>query len=294
MPAMTSEVMESCEPRRMMRPVQSTHSSALPAAPLSHVGTLVREWRTTRRLSQLELALEANVSPRHLSCVETGKSQPSREMIARLADALGMPLRERNALLVAAGFAPRYRETDLASPEMAPIRRAIEFILQHQEPYPAIVTNRHWDILLMNESTRRIFKILRPGGPRHVNMLRQIFDPQDMRSVLRNWEELAIDVLRHLHNQVAVAPSDAKARALLDEVLAYPGVPAEWRTRELGSTPQPLLNTVFGRDDLELRFFSTITTFGTPHDVTLDELRIECSFPADDATAEFCRKTMSD
>ena len=125
-------------------------------------------------------------------------------------------------------------------------------------------------------------------------MLRQIFDPQDMRSVLRNWEELAIDVLRHLHNQVAVAPSDAKARALLDEVLAYPGVPAEWRTRELGSTPHPLLNTVFGRDDLELRFFSTITTFGTPHDVTLDELRIECSFPADDATAEFCRKTMSD
>ena len=294
MSAMTSEVMESCEPRRMMRPVQSTHSSALPAAPLSHVGTLVREWRTTRRLSQLELALEANVSPRHLSCVETGKSQPSREMIARLADALGMPLRERNALLVAAGFAPRYRETDLASPEMAPIRRAIEFILQHQEPYPAIVTNRHWDILLMNESTRRIFEILRPGGPRHVNMLRQIFDPQDMRSVLRNWEELAIDVLRHLHNQVAVAPSDAKARALLDEVLAYPGVPAEWRTRELGSTPQQLLNTVFGRDDLELRFFSTITTFGTPHDVTLDELRIECSFPADDATAEFCRKTMSD
>jgi transcriptional regulator with XRE-family HTH domain len=277
----------------MMRPVQSIDASALPAAPLSHVGTMVREWRTTRRLSQLELALEANVSPRHLSCVETGKAQPSRDMIARLADALGMPLRERNALLVAAGFAPRYRETELASPEMAPIRRAIEFILQHQEPYPAIVTNRHWDILLMNESTRRIFEILLPGGPRHVNMLRQIFDPQDMRSVLRNWEELAIDVLRHLHNQVAVAPSDAKARALLDEVLAYPGVPAEWRTREPGSTPQPLLNTVFGKDDLELRFFSTITTFGTPHDVTLDELRIECSFPADDATAEFCRKTMS-
>jgi transcriptional regulator with XRE-family HTH domain len=277
----------------MMRPVQSIDTSALPAAPLSHVGTMVREWRTTRRLSQLELALEANVSPRHLSCVETGKAQPSRDMIARLADALGMPLRERNALLVAAGFAPRYRETELASPEMAPIRRAIEFILQHQEPYPAIVTNRHWDILLMNESTRRIFEILLPGGPRHVNMLRQIFDPQDMRSVLRNWEELAIDVLRHLHNQVAVAPSDAKARALLDEVLAYPGVPAEWRTREPGSTPQPLLNTVFGKEDLELRFFSTITTFGTPHDVTLDELRIECSFPADDATADFCRKTMS-
>ena len=234
--------------------------------------------------------MEANVSPRHLSCVETGKAQPSREMIARLADALTMPLRERNALLIAAGYAPKYRETELTSPEMAPVRRAIDFILQHQEPYPAIVMNRHWDILLMNEALVRIFRVLRPQGPpRHANMLRQIFDPDDMRSLIRNWEELAIDVLRHLHNQVAMAPSDTKARALLEEILEYPGVPAGWRSRELDSAPQPLLNTVFGNGDLELRFFSTISTFGTPHDVTLDELRIECSFPADDATAEFCR-----
>lgn len=290
---MTSEVMESSQRRRIMRPVQSIDTRAPPAAPPSHAGSLLREWRTSRRLSQLELALEANVSPRHLSCVETGKAQPSRDMIARLADALGMPLRERNALLVAAGFAPRYRETELSTPEMVPVRRAIEFILQHQNPYPAIVTNRHWDILLMNDATVRIFNLLRPGGPRHVNMLRQIFDPEDMRSVLLNWEELAIDVIRHLHNQVAQTPSDTKARELLEEVLAYPGVPAEWRTRELDSAPQPLLNTVFGNGDVELRFFSTITTFGTPHDVTLDELRIECSYPADDATAEFCRKVMS-
>jgi transcriptional regulator with XRE-family HTH domain len=259
----------------------------------AHAGTLLREWRTSRRLSQLDLALEANVSPRHLSCVETGKSQPSRDMISRLADALGMPLRERNALLVSAGYAPKYRETQLSSPEMARVRRAIEFILQQQEPYPAIVTNRHWDMLLTNEATKRIFGFLKPGGPRAGNVLRQIFDPEDMRSVLRNWEELAIDIIRHVHNQVAVAPSDTRARALLDEVLAYPGVPEEWRTREPGSMPQPLMNTVFGKDDVELRFFSTITTFGTPHDVTLDELRIECMFPADDVTAEFCRKIAS-
>ena len=184
---MTSEVMEICVRRRIMRLVQS------------HAGTLVREWRTTRRLSQLELALEANVSSRHLSCVETGKAQPSRDMISRLADALEMPLRERNALLVAAGFAPRYRETELKSPEMAPVRRAIEFILQHQEPYPAIVTNRHWEMLLTNDATARIFNRLRPGGPKHRNVLHQIFDPQDMRSVIRNWEECAIDIIRHLH-----------------------------------------------------------------------------------------------
>ncbi|HEX4971726.1 MAG TPA: hypothetical protein VFV69_11775, partial [Steroidobacteraceae bacterium] len=109
----------------------------------------------------------------------------------------------------------------------------------------------------------------------------------------RNWEELAVDIIRHLHNQVAVAPSDTKARALLDEVLAYPNVPEGWRTREPGSAPQPLMNTVFGVGDLELRFFSTITTFGTPHDITLDELRIECMFPADEATAEFCRTAAS-
>jgi transcriptional regulator with XRE-family HTH domain len=278
MPAMTSEVMEIAERRRMMRLVQS------------HAGTLVREWRTTRRLSQLELALEANVSSRHLSCVETGKAQPSRDMISRLADALEMPLRERNALLVAAGFAPRYRETELMSPEMAPVRRAIEFILQHQEPYPAIVTNRHWEMLLTNDATVRIFNRLRPGGPKHRNVLHQIFDPQDMRSVIRNWQECAIDIIRHLHNQVAVSPTDTRARELLQEVLAYPDVPERWRVRELGSVPLPLMNTVFGNGEFELRFFSAITTFGTPHDVTLDELRIECMFPADEATAEFCRK----
>jgi transcriptional regulator with XRE-family HTH domain len=280
MAAMTSEVMEFCEGPRMMRGVDSM---------TTHSGTLLREWRTSRRLSQLDLALEANVSPRHLSCVETGKAQPSREMITRLADALAMPLRERNALLVSAGYAPKYRESELTSPEMAPVRRAIDFILKHQEPYPAIVTNRHWEMLLTNDATARIFGFLRPGGPKHGNVLRQIFDPQDMRSVIRNWEELAIDIIRHLHNQVAVAPSDTKARELLDEVLAYPDVPEGWRTREPGSAPQPLLHTVFGKDDLELRFFSTISTFGTPHDVTLDELRIECMFPGDDVTAEFCR-----
>ena len=251
MPAMTSEVMEFCEPRRMMRSVQSIQTSAPPSAPLSHVGTQLREWRTTRRLSQLELALEANVSPRHLSCVETGKAQPSRDMIARLADALGMPLRERNALLVAAGFAPRYRETELASPEMAPIRRAIEFILQHQEPYPAIVTNRHWDILLMNESTRRIFEILLPGGPRHVNICGRFSIRRTCAAccaIGKSWRSMCCDFCT---TRSQWRRPMKKARALLDEVLAYPGVPAQWRTRELGSTPQPLLNTVFGKDDLE-------------------------------------------
>ncbi|MDR0182776.1 helix-turn-helix domain-containing protein [Lysobacter arvi] len=257
----------------------------------SRLGALLREWRAVRRLSQLDLALDAGVSPRHLSCVETGKAQPSREMIARLADALDVPLRERNALLVAAGFAPRYPETALATPELSQMRRAIEFILAQQEPYPAFVLNRHWDVLMANDAALRVNTFVMNGrASAHANMIRQIFDPDDLRAAVDNWDEVAGDLIRHLHGEVAAAPSDAKARELLEEVLAYPGVPARWRLRDVESAPAPLLTTVLRQGDLRLRFFSTITTFGTPRDVTLEELRIECCFPVDEATAELCRR----
>ena len=260
-----------------------------PPLPAAHVGALLREWRAVRRLSQLDLSLEADVSARHLSYVETGKAQPSRDMVARLADALEMPLRERNALMIAAGYAPEYRETSLTTPEMAPVRRALEFMLAQQEPFPALVMNRHWDLLLANGALTRVFGLLRGGPPTHANILHQIFDPDDMRPFVANWEEVAGDVIRHLHAQVAAAPSDAKARALLDAVLAYPGVPARFRAREPDSLPMPLLTTNFRAGATELRFFSTFATFGTSRDVTIDELRIECLFPADEATAALCR-----
>lgn len=212
-------------------------------------------------------------------------------MITRLADTLEMPLRERNTLLMAAGFAPKYPETALATPALAQVRQAIEFILAQQEPYPAFLLNRHWDVLMANRAASSVNRfVMRGRASVHGNLLRQIFDPDDLRSAVGNWEEVAGDLIRHLHNAVAAAPSDATARALLDEVLAYPGVPARWRTRELGTVPTPLMTTVLRRDDQELRFFSTLTTFGTPRDVTIDELHIECCFPMDDATAELCRK----
>jgi len=254
----------------------------------AHVGALLREWRAARRMSQLALALEAGTSSRHLSYVETGKAQPSREMVSRLARALGMPLRERNALLLAAGYAPEYTESALDAPELAQVRRAVEFILAHQEPYPAFVLNRRWDVLLANDAAARIATHL-IGGTRHTNMVRQFFDPADMRAAVVNWEEVAGDLVKHLHDEVAAAPSDSRARTLLDEVLAYPDVPVRWRERELSSPPPPLLTVVFRGPGRELRFFSAITTFGTPRDVTLDDLRIECAFPADEATAEVCR-----
>jgi transcriptional regulator with XRE-family HTH domain len=241
-----------------------------------------------RRLSQLDLALDAGLSSRHLSCIETGKSHPSREMIGKLADTLEIPLRERNSLYLAGGYAPEHPETPLNMPALTQVGRAIDFILTHQEPYPAFVLNRRWDVLKTNRAAVRVARFLR-GGSAHSNMLRQIFDPDDLRAVIVNWEEVAGDLIRHLHDEVAAAPSDPRARDLLEEVLRYPGVPARWRGRELGVVPPPVLTVTFRKDDRELRFFSTITTFGTPRDVTLDDLRIECAFPADEPTAEQCR-----
>jgi transcriptional regulator with XRE-family HTH domain len=257
----------------------------------ARVGELLREWRAARRLSQLDLALSADISTRHLSCVETGKAQPSRETIARLAEALDMPLRERNALLLAAGFAPQYPETALDTPALAQMQRAIAFILAQQEPYPAFLVNRQWDVLAANQAAARVNAFALGGREsRHDNMMRQFFDPDDLRGAVGNWEEVAGELIRHLHDHVAATPTDAAARDLLEEVLAYPGVPARWRLRDLSRAPSPLLTTVLRRDGAELRFFSTITTFAMPRDVTLDELHIECCFPMDEATAAMCRE----
>jgi transcriptional regulator with XRE-family HTH domain len=253
------------------------------------LGALLRHWRAARRLSQLALALDAGVSSRHLSYVETGRSQPSSEMVLRLAAALEIPLRERNALLLAAGYAPRYFETDLAAPEMARMRSAIDLILRHQEPYPAFVIDRHWNIRLSNQAGPRCTRFLLGAEPTESNMMRLVLHPNGLRPVMVNWEETAGDLIRHLHNQIAASPSDERAKSLLVEVLAYPGIPAQWMSREVGAPSTPLLTTIFQKGDVELRFFSTITSFGTPHDVTLDELRIECSFPANEATATACQ-----
>jgi transcriptional regulator with XRE-family HTH domain len=253
------------------------------------VGGLLREWRAARRLSQLDLALAADISSRHLSYIETGKAQASRETVSRLADALEMPLRERNALLLAAGYAPEYRETALATPELAQMRHAIELILAQQEPYPAFLINRQWEVLSANQGAERVNRFMLGGrASAHTNMVRQFFDPDDLRAAVANWEEVAGEMIRHLHGYVAATPTDRTAKTLLEEALARPGVPAHWRLRDLSALPSPLLTTVLRRDGVQLRFFSTITTFAMPRDVTLDELHIECCFPMDEETAAHC------
>jgi len=259
------------------------------------VGARLREWRLARHLSQLQLALAAETSTRHLSCIETGKSKAGRELLARLAEALEMPLRERNALLLDAGYAPHFPESPLDAPVLARIDQAIDAILAQQSPYPAFLINRRWDVLRANAAAERVNRLMLGGrASAHANIMRQFFDPADLRASIANWEEVAGELIAHLHEQVAAAPGDTVARELLREMLAYPGVPARWRQRDLSAPPSPLLTTVMKRDGIELRFFSTITTFAMPRDITLDELHIECCFPMDDATAAHCRALASE
>jgi len=214
-------------------------------------------------------------------------------MIARLSGVLAIPLREVNSLLIAAGYAPSYPETALRKPSLEPVRRAIDLILKHQEPYPAFVLDRHWEILETNQAAVRMNQFLLDGrrSP-HSNMLLQFFDPEDLRSVVSNWEEVAGDLLRHLQEAVRAAPSDEKAREVLEAVRRYPGIPDRWMARDLSSLDPapPLLTVSFSKGGRELRFFSTITTFGTANDVTVEELRIECAFPGDESTEAFCRE----
>jgi transcriptional regulator with XRE-family HTH domain len=251
-------------------------------------GELLRHWRTLRSLSQLELALDAGVSSRHLSFMESGRARPSADMVARLAETLSLPLRERNALLLAAGFAPKYEERPLAAAELAGARDAIELILRQQEPYPAFVVSQRWDIVMRNRASERVFGWLLRGRMRSPNIMRQVFADDGLRPLIVNWDEVARDMLEHLYGQVSRTPSDAELLALLSEILASPYAPT--RSAASSPAPAPLLTAIYRRDGRELRFFSTLTTFGAPYDVTLEELRIECAFPADAATDAFCRE----
>ena len=253
----------------------------------SPVGQLLRQWRERRRMSQLTLAAEAEVSTRHVSFVETGRGHPSREMVLLLAGALDVPPRARNDLLIAAGYAPMYRESGLDAPEMAQFRRALGFIMHQQEPYPAIALDRHWNMLLTNNGARRLVGLLLDpaagdawGPP---NALRLVCHPQGLRPSIVNWEATAAALIQWLHRDF-LRSGDAEIRRLLDELLAYPGIPGNWRTLDLDAPTAPFLAIQMQKDDLHLRFFTTLTTLGTPYDITLHELRIESFFPADDAT----------
>ncbi len=261
-----------------------------PAA-TSPVGGILKQWRGLRGLSQLELAHDANTSARHLSFVETGRARPSREMVQRFAEALDMPLRERNALLLAAGFAAVYRERPLDDDAMAQARRALEFILKAHEPFPALVMSRTWDLLAANQAAGRLMAWLGAGNApvgTPPNVLRLLLHPDGLRPYIADWESAAASLIARARREDGPAGDETMAR-LLDEVLQYPGIPRKWRAPDFDAEVLPLLPLTFEKDGVRSSWFTTIATFGTPQDITLQELRIESFFPADEETEAAAR-----
>jgi transcriptional regulator with XRE-family HTH domain len=254
---------------------------------LSPVGGLLRHWRRARGLSQLGLALDAATTARHLSFVETGRSQPSREMVLRLTRALDVPLRERNRLLLAAGYAPLYRETGLAAEGSAQVRAALERMLGAHEPYPAVVMDRYWNVMESNGAASRFFGWLlgerHPGTP--PNVVRLMFDPSGLRPFVRNWDTAADALIQRVHREAVGGLPDPETLALLDEVLGLPGIPPAWRAPDLHAVPVPVVPVEFEKEGLALSYFSMVTTVGTPQDAMLQEIRVESFFPADETTA---------
>ncbi len=260
------------------------------ASPPSRVGELLRDWRRRRRLSQLDLSVEAEVSARHLSFVETGRSKPSRELVLHLAEHLDVPLRERNALLLAAGFAPAYGETPLDEAVMAPVRDGLQQLLDGHEPYPAVVVDQHWDLVTANAAALRLMtfgvcpSLLEPP----VNAMRVTLHPEGLAPRIRNLDEYSAHLLLRLRRQ-ALLSQDPALDELLDELRAYPGVVEH---ASAAVEPMDLLFSplrLAGPEDRELVLFSALATFGTALDITVAELAIEQFFPADAATAAALR-----
>lgn len=257
-------------------------------APRPAFSQTLKAWRDSRKLSQLELAMAAGISQRHLSFLEVGRARPSREMVLQLANALDAPLREHNVLLSAAGFAPLYRESSLSDPGMSAVRAALELMLKHHEPNPALVADRAWNLLLENEAVGRVFGLAGDldaiwrrvcgDGPR--NILKLTLHPEGFRPYIANWLE-STPVLIARTRREAEATGSKALHQLLEEVLAYPGIPAEWRIPQWDAPPLPAMPLSLVKDGLKLNLFSVISTFGTPQDITTDELRVETFFPAD-------------
>ncbi len=260
--------------------------TTVPATGMRPVGEQLRDWRTRRRMSQLDLSLHAGISARHLSYVETGRAVPSREMLLRLAERLDVPLRGRNTLLLAAGFAPMFRERALADPALNAARAAVDTILAGHEPHPALAIDRHWNLLASNRAVTPLLAQIDPSllaSP--INVLRLSLHPKGLAPRIVNLAEWRAHLLHRVAQQID-ASGDPTLDALLSELRTYPS-PGDVPPPRDGSTiAVPFrLATPHG----ELAFFSTTTVFGTPVDITLAELALECFFPADAATAAAMR-----
>lgn len=254
----------------------------------------MRWWREQRGLSQLDLANQAEVSQRHLSFLELGRAAPSREMVLRLADALAIPFREQNALLLAAGFAPLWREHRLGAPEASALHHALGLILAQQEPYPGFVLDRRWHLLRTNRAGRQFVRFLtgdaafEVDSQQPVNLADALLAPDALRPFVDNWQDVALYFIHTVRGDALADRSEATA-ALLARLLRYPDVAALARSVFVEQRQDPVLTMVLRKGDVAMRLFTTLAVFGTPLEVTAEEVRIESFFPADEATAKLFR-----
>jgi transcriptional regulator with XRE-family HTH domain len=251
---------------------------------------LLKHWRSQRNFSQLDLSMASGVSQRHISFVESGRARPSRDMVLKLAVVLDIPLRQQNKMLTAAGFAPIYSEFDLSAPEITPIRRALEFTLRQQEPYPALVMDRYWNQVQLNQGAEKLMQWLLAGqtipteiGP---NLMKLMLHPEGAKDHVANWEAIAPHLIHRVHREAIADGQDERSQTLFDTLLTYPGIRELWQAPATSNWQVPLLTVNFLKAGQQLSFFTTITTLGTPQDITLQELRLECMFPADEETEQ--------
>jgi transcriptional regulator with XRE-family HTH domain len=253
-----------------------THST--PAVP--QLRELLRYWRQERGKSQLDLSMDTGISQRHLSFVESGRSAPSRDFLSTVSDALNIPLRERNVLLLASGFAPQYSEQSLDAEQMAIVTGAIGRMLQQHEPHPALVLDRNWNLVRTNEAAPRFFGsfVNLEMRPKPRNLLDLMFDPAGMRPFVEDWERVAAGLLQRVRREAVGQVVNAELQKLLRRLREYPGVAG----LKPSLAPQsPVLPITFRRGNERFSYFSLITTVGTPQCITAQELRVECMFPSD-------------
>ena len=249
------------------------------------LGRLLRHWRDLRGKSQNELSLDTEISQRHLSFIESGRSSPSRQTLITIAEALDIPLRERNQLFLAAGFAPIYVDEAWNGGEMAAVTRALARVLQQHEPFPAVVMDRYWNVLMTNDAAPRFFNAFvdLAARPTPRNMLHLMFDPAGMRPHIANWNSASKGLLERVRREAVGHVLDERTRELIDELLAYPDM-VEGNTTPTDEPALPVIPLSFIKNGRTLNYFSMVSTVGTPLTIAAQELRVECMFPMDEST----------
>jgi transcriptional regulator with XRE-family HTH domain len=258
---------------------------------------MLRHWRDLRGRSQLELSGDTGVSQRHISFIESGRSNPGRQTLMDIAQALDVPLRDRNSLLLAAGYAPLYSGASWNAAQMQGVTRALDRILRQHEPFPAVVMDRYWNVLMTNEAAPRFFNCFidmkKRTGQR--NMLHLMFDPNGMRPYIIDWDQVAPTLIHRITSESVGHVPDSKTHELIESLLSYPGIKSEWKTPK-AVPPGPTLPVIplgFSHNGAALRYFSMVTTVGTPQTIAAQELRIESMFPMDESTEALHLQLMS-